>query len=363
MSAPAHRRRLLAAVCALSLGLSACQPKVATMTADEQRRMAPILAKLTTRCVGRYLIDLPQDFVLNPVSKTLIEGVTIDVRPMKRQEFDLALEQRHLQIKSEKFPQPYLTEVRPVPGAEGLIFNRAQGGSSVSSRSWELFGWRDGFQLVLTIEARDESLATRHYPGLETNLEEKLAHLLAVFERTRGRADEEVPSEAGVCFANGFVRGAATGKEWVEINYYLRDSDDGSFEVTSMSHIGAQSDTLLQRGPAIEENLGKVGGATLRSSKRHGQELEFEEWLLRRPNSRKVMMYDFTLELNSKQGNALAPLLVLDFGSGTGRPRPPETLDEAASRKPIEKAIFNEAESIAIWDAVTPTLRKRPGGF
>lgn len=131
--------RWLAASVALpaSLVLTGCKPSIAEMTPEEHRRMAPILAKLTPRCVGRYLIDMPKDFVLNPVSKTLIEGVTLDVRPMKKFQFDTALELRRLQIESGKFPQPYLSEVRPVPSAEGVIFNRADGGSSPAIRMWD----------------------------------------------------------------------------------------------------------------------------------------------------------------------------------------------------------------------------------
>jgi Tle cognate immunity protein 4 C-terminal domain/Tle cognate immunity protein 4 N-terminal domain len=357
------------ATCAVlaAVALSGCQPTIADMPPDEQRRMAPILAKLTPRCVGRYLIDLPHDFVLNPVSKTLIEGVTINIQPMKRHEFDTALELRQVQIKNGTFPTPYLTEVRPVPNAEGAIFNRATGGSSASGRTWELLAWREGFQLSLSIEARDESLAIRRIPGLETNLEEKFSHLLSVFERTRGRADLDIPTEPGVCFANGFVRGAPNDKEDLIVNYDMgglpKGQEDGGFTIQSIADMGPQRTTLLQRGPEIEANLSRVGGATLRSGLRSGQGLAFDEWLLRRPNDRKVMMYDFTLELNSKEGNALAPLLIVDFSSGMGIARPKESLDEAASRKPLEKAIFNEAESIAIWDAVTPTLRKRPDAF
>lgn len=359
--------RLVAFMALAALALNGCKPTVAEMTPDEHRRMAPILAKLTPRCIGRYLIDLPKDFVLNPVSKTLIDGVTIEVRPMKKYQFDSALELRRLQIESEKFPQPYLKDVRPVPAAQGAIFNRAEGGSSASSRVWELFGWRDGFQLNLTIAARDEALAIRRVPELKTNLEEKLVHLLSVFERTRGREDDEVPTESGVCFANGFVRGPASDKEEIVLSYDMgglpKGQEDGGFTIHSISDIGPEKTTLLQRGPAIEENLDRIGGATLRSGKRHSHGLDFEEWLLRRPNERKVMMYDFKAELNTGLGNAQAPLVILDFGSGMGIARPPESLDEAASRKPIDKAIFSEAESVALWDAVVPTLRKRPSAF
>lgn len=141
---------------------------------------------------------------------------------------------------------------------------------------------------------------------MSSDLEEKLAHLLSVLERTRGRADDEVPTEPGVCFANGFVRGAAKEKEWLIINYHMgglpKDREDGSFTIHSLNHIGPEKTTLLQRAQALDVKLRQGGGTALRKGHRVNDGLGFDEWLMRRPNDRGLNVFDFRLEMNSDQG-------------------------------------------------------------
>ena len=68
------------------------QPKAIPMTPEEAQRVEALTANMTTRCMGRYLVDMPERFVLNPVSTTQIEGVKVAVQPMLKQHFEMALE-------------------------------------------------------------------------------------------------------------------------------------------------------------------------------------------------------------------------------------------------------------------------------
>jgi hypothetical protein len=362
-----RRLGVAAASVTLSVLLSSCQPEAKPMSAEESRRVSELTARMTARCVGRYLVDLPEPFVLNPFSTTEIEDVAITVLPMTRGVFDLTLEGRQAELRRERIDgedEPTLKSVTALPNRQGLVFDRAKTPSDNFRRTLELRAWRTEFSIDMRIDADDASYWTGTSKR-ETTTPQKLAHLLRVFERLQVRADTDIPTEQGVCLPNGFVRGAPTDQESLTIHYKLRDSLDGTFTIYSFSGIGPEKTTLLERGPDIEKNLTEVGGKTLRTGKRQANGLQFEEWLLQRPNDRGVMMYDLTLEMNSKQGNAQAPQFVFDFGSGMepARDTSKETLDQSASRKRIEKATFNAAESIAIWDKVTPTLRKRPGAF
>jgi len=120
----------------------------------------------------------------------------------------------------------------------------------------------------------------------------------------------------------------------------------------------------LDRGPAIEKALKHASGRTLRKGKVTGPIPSAQEWLLTRKSEESdLMLLDFTLEANAKTGSAQTPVLVLDFVSGVRAPHPSLTLEEAAVRKPLSSKPFNEAESIALWDKVAPTLRPRPGAF
>ena len=67
-----------------------------------------------------------------------------------------------------------------------------------------------------------------------------------------------------------------------------------------------------------------------------------------------------TLEMNSKTVSAMTPLFIIDLDSGVEYPGPRLSLEEAAVHKPLTKATFNAAQTIALWDKVTATLRPRP---
>ena len=59
--------------------LAACQPKyeIPAMTPEESQVIENLTTRLKPRCIGRYRIDLPIDFVLNPITTTKLEGVDI----------------------------------------------------------------------------------------------------------------------------------------------------------------------------------------------------------------------------------------------------------------------------------------------
>ena len=378
--------RQIYTVALAALALAACTSKVAPdMTPEESKRIGELTARMSPRCVGRYLVDLPVAFVLNNQSRTVIEKVEIAVRPSTRVRFDAMLATREAELSRKHMDgkplRPFLKRIEQTPGLLGKVFNRAeQSGAAEFGRTLELLAWRDGFEVSLQLKATDgsdleldpsvigtafEASSRRIFNKYKSvnDVPEKLAHLLDIYARLRGRNDDEIPKEQGVCFANGFLRGAPTDEERIDMYHHLDGVKDVYFTYHYFSHIGPEKTTLLQRGPAIEAGLSKVNGKTLRKGSREVNGLKFEEWLLRRESSAGAMLYDHTLELNSKEGNAAKPLFTLDLTSGVEHPGPQESLEEAATKKPIQKSTLSEAESIALWDKVTATLRPRPGAF
>lgn len=359
----------------LLLGITAaCAPEMPPMTPEETQRMNQLTATMTTRCIGRYLIDLPEAFVLNEISTTKLEDVEIiKVEPMHEVDFQLLLERRDPELKTKHMDgepsNPFLKKYEMLPpGGIGKIFNRAyRSGAADVARVLELMAWKDGYLLSATIQAKDDTgTAYENEPWAKSSpndVPQKLAHLLDVYNRLQGRKDTEVPSGPGVCFPNGFLRGPATDHEQIDLHYHLSQSKDAYFTFHSLSDL-IQDNKLLDRGPAIEKALKHVSGRTLRKGKVTGSIPSTQEWLLTRKSEESdLMLLDFTLEANAKIGSAQTPVLVLDFVSGVEAPGPALTLEEAAVRKPLSSKPFNEAESIALWDKVVPTLRPRPGAF
>jgi hypothetical protein len=339
------------------------------MTPDEARIVENLTSHMTPRCVGRYLIDLPDKFVLNEISRAIIEGVTIDVVPMKKSDFDLNISVRRKILMGEKIigeDTPSLMATRELANGEGYVFDRSKDKTSPVLRTWELMAWSNGYSISMTIESANTGLSRHSYPAdaQEDNVQEKLNKLLEVYKRTRGRRDDDIPAEQGVCFANGFVKGPPTDQDWIDMYHHWEGVPDVYASFSYMSDIGKLGTSLLQRGKDIEKALSNENGKTLRKGARSTNGLEFEEWLYQtQPEPKEPMLFDMTAEMNSKGGNAQHPLLVFGLVSGDKHPRPSPTLEQAALEKPLEKVTLNAAQTVALWDKISATLRKRPGAF
>lgn len=330
--------------------------------------MKKITQTMTPRCIGRYLIDMPEDLVLNSQFNVVIDEVSIELKPMTKQAFDARTEKREIELKAErlmgKSDQPVLKEIVPIENGYGRVFDRSRDGGSNVLRKLELHGLRDGYGMILTIDARDMSYVTRKRENdiRDTNSREKLAHLLSMYERVRGRADNEVPTEQGVCIHNGFVLGPPSDEEEVLVSYHLKDSQDVYFSLETASNF-REDTNLLDRGRQIEAGAAEADGHTVRKGRHEAHGIKYDEWLLTGKTTDRVKGQLFTFEANSKLGNAKAPIIMITFHNGYRIPAAPRTMEESAVLPDITQATLSEAESLALWDAVIPTLRPRPGAF
>lgn len=369
--------------------LTACQPKAISMTPEETHRVEAITANMTTRCVGRYLIDMPQSFVLNSESTTEIEGVKVAVRPMDKHLFDMTLEAREMELRRKhiigKPTRPFMKRIEAAPVIEvGKVFNRAKGvGESELGRTLELLAWREGYEVRMSINATDGTDIPFDASAIGTPFEaserelwdkyrtrndtpEKLAHLLKVYERISGRKDNEIPSIPGLCIPNGFVAGADREGQETDAVYHLADAPDVWFGFGSSDAIKEDS-TLLQRSPRAEKAMAKEDAKLLRKGTRtiHGQ--VYEEVLmgntLEQDGIRGSMFMMYGNELRS---DPLQPFVDLGFRNGNRIPVPELTMaekDKLRLNEILTKATLTHAEALAIWDKVSATLRPRPGAF
>ncbi len=365
---PDRRRWILGALCApWALSSTACSPRTPAMTPEEAHLVHKLTARMRTRCIGRHLIDLPEDFVLNPVDRVEIEGVEVSIRPLPRAGFDYQLQRRtealrHEVVGIEKIPS--LMDVRDVPGGVGKIFNRAD--SYAFARIWELMAWQDGFLISAMVKAvdysLDEPMANR---SNRNNVEEKYTHLLNVYRRLRGRRDDEIPGEPGDCFAHGFLKGGPLEEVAITTFYHLKDAPD-VFVMFSHSTQVWEDDTMLQRASSIERQLAAAGIKTLRKGPRTIHGLPYEEWLSREPEtvtSARVPGHGLTLHGNEAAKDPRKPNIEFTFYNGHYIPSPPRSLEEAAKIPDLTRATLSEGQVLALWETITATLRPRPGAL
>jgi Tle cognate immunity protein 4 C-terminal domain/Tle cognate immunity protein 4 N-terminal domain len=356
----------LALVATLALG--ACQPKPLPMTEQEAQRVQQFTIQMSPRCVGRYIIDLPKAFVLNSESSATLDEVKIKVLPQDRFAFDWFFDKRKEVLEKTMLPgternRPHLRAVVPLPSTNiGAVFDRSEttAESDRLSRTLELISWKDGYRIEAHIKATDttfpedanDSIAKQ----LRTDVPEKLATLLKVFERVRGRAVTEIPTEQGLCFANGFVRGAPTDTEAVQMAFDLAGTPDVYFNFFTQTEV-RETESMLQRSSEIESGMSTSDTKTIRKGKRQILDLPYEEWLMSGPTTDRVPGAMFTLHGNETKTSPETPMIRVSLYNGFRIAVPERTLEEKAQLVDLKRASLSEAEAIAIWDTVTATLR------
>ncbi|GIX23227.1 MAG: hypothetical protein KatS3mg122_0458 [Caldimonas sp.] len=367
-----RRRLMLAGACLPVWSLLSCSPRTPAMTAEVSQYVQKLTSRMRTRCIGRHLIDLPEAFELNPVDRVEIEGVEVSIRPLSQAWFEHRLERRTQELKKrvlgiEKIAS--LTDIRDVPEGMGKVFNWAQ--SYPHSRQWELMAWKDGYLIEATVKTVDYSLdkPLGNEQNDYANVEEKYTHLLSVYRRLRGRREEEIPSEPGDCFAHGFWMGAQAEAAEFYVNYHLKDAPDVFLQVSSVSGNGnvARPDTgLMQRRSQIERDSRRSGIDILRFSARVIGKDGYEEYVGREPaqvTSARVPGHTAIVQTDQSVQGVERPFLTIEFYNGHYIPSPPRSLEEMAKIPDLTQATLSEAQVLALWDAITATLRPRPGAL
>lgn len=349
--------------------VSACN-REKSMTEQEKATVHALTTGLETRCMGRYLIDLPKN--IRTFGDSVIERVRFEAIPASKAEFLQNISAREANLKSlVNLSGGYrvLYEHGVVPAIPDSYYfvslDNPEGQSSDMPRIVEAYRWDRGYQIRLQSKAIDmvNSVYVRKTKGtpydtgseLINDVPEKKRLVFGFLGRAEGRDETTIPTVPGVCFLGGFLHGRAGEREDLSGQYYLHDKQDVNFVLETTSFIREKT-TLLQRGDSINDALKERNGHTVRKGVVDLPGMQAEEWLMAGTTYLYIPGHHFVLEANSKTGSALTPLLELDLDTG-------DTMPKDWQGDPPRKASLTENEAVALWDAVSRTLRPRPNGF
>ncbi|WP_338641114.1 T6SS immunity protein Tli4 family protein [Burkholderia pyrrocinia] len=352
------------AISIFAIFLASCN-RPTRLNEKERAVVTALTKKMGVHCIGRYQISMPEDVLT--FGRAKIQGVSFDAKPMSVDEYRHAIDAYEATLKATTSPLGYrfLYEYGegPSKGTKYFVHLEYEGQSGDMSRLVEAYKWDAGYQIKLQIEARDqvnseyvkENKGTPYgIPGeLINDVPEKKQLIFDLLRRVEGRADQSIPAVPGVCFLGGFLPGKAGNPEVVATQFVPLNHRDVSFDIETDTEIG-EPNTLLERGESINGVLRHNGGRTIRKGRVTLEGMEAEEWLLSGKTTLGVPGHHLTLEANSKTGSAETPLLTLDMDTGA----PNRVLQDK-----IDKASLTEAEAIAVWDAVSRSLRPRPNAF
>ncbi|WP_240042184.1 T6SS immunity protein Tli4 family protein [Photorhabdus khanii] len=322
-----------------------------------------MLANMQTRCVGRYLIDIPAAFGNIIHDGIFIGNAKIETERLYPPEFEYRIEAREKELKTTQYVEPkdmpFLKKVyRLQDNMEGVIFDRNQSTAVPGfARVLEAHLYNNGVAFTVTMEFMELSddkykedkdfyikhgFSEREYNELYQTLE-KMKRLLA---RISGRKDTEIPTVAGTCIPDGFIAGSSNEKERMTFVYQGNKNDHFTFSVETINDLTGDS-TLLGRVGEIEKDLHANRGGIARKGKREVNGIHAEELLaigLQPFDNSPRYQFDFIAnETAGDYKNPYVGIMLMNYQL----PPTPYTGDEL----------------ITFWDTVTSTFRKRPGAF
>lgn len=322
--------------------------------------MSQLTENLKTRCVGRYLIDMPVDALVSGGAK--VQGVTIDSEAMSHEAYLQEVMNRKAELRGTKSidPYPFLYADDEVDGPDTHYFiYRGNLSDDPANRVFEAYKWDHGYRFKLGVEGSDFLHPDQTKDpivqniGVKNDVPEKTRLIFDLVRRLRWRAEDDIPAESGLCFLGAFIPGKSVDKENAWAQFVLAGNRDVSIGFESDSRI-REPNTLLQRGDQINAGLKSIDERTIRKGAVALPGIDAEEWLLASKTVYGVPGNTFTLEANSMTSSAQSPLLTLDLETGS---------PNAFLQERIKAASMGESEAIAVWDVVSRTLRPRPNGF
>ena len=358
--------RVAAVIVGFVLLVSACG-RAPSLTEPEKKRVSEMTMDMKTRCVGRYLIDMPAVFL--PAGTAKFGDASVQAQAMTSEEFDDAVEKREAKMKGTKSVMGFrfLYDYGAVPNVKRTQYFVSlgdYGSSSDAVRIIDAYKWDHGYQLTLRLKAKDFTHSEiRDMPSVkdmpvQNNLPEKTRIAFDLIARLQGRPDDVAPSEPGACFFGGFLKGKASGDEEINSSFVIADKPDVWFSFESFTNLSA-NDTLLQRvhGSEMRELFKATNGRLIRSSTITLEGgLKADEALMSGRTPAKAVVQGNLLSLEANYaGGATTPYLLLDMKNGY-----PSELIETYD---IKGASLTEGEAIGVWDKVSRSLRARPNAF
>jgi Tle cognate immunity protein 4 C-terminal domain/Tle cognate immunity protein 4 N-terminal domain len=319
----------------------------ATSSTKDIQKMSTYTEQMTTHCVGRFLIDVPQ-------KATTSEGAYgLRIASLKTKKA-VALPQATLlsQLDAEIAQRKEFLSAVPSPlkknSSNQTKFQAAYQPSGNTRSLW--YTKEDGNTVMdgyVAVNSRVFELHTN--ANDENDVKEFNDFLVEIAPTLRVRENSEIPSTPGACFNGGFTSMNPERGENVSWTWELDGHPDVSFGVSMRTNGAKVRPGVVDREAEILKDLGQyIGGLRiLRKQRLVVGEMNAQEWSHIQTGDKTE--YNFQIDIPGLPNNNAAPFIKLSLtvgGYGPNGYAPPS---------------LTEGEALALWDAVTKTLRLRPG--
>jgi hypothetical protein len=328
-----------------------------TLAADQVRSMrdrskvAEMTKKMKTICVGRFLIDVPDEAVVGLSHETL-DGFAIAAREESDLAFRERIAAREIEIQAEADARGHSEEGMEtardlhIPGMVGrvIVYGHTRTHNSVEGERRIDEEW-----VAIEAHAHTAGLSfslSRNYADKEVTTQAEV--LLA---RLRLRDEDEIPAVPGFCIWRAvFVEPTVPKAGSIVMSLGLPGHPDLAMHFISLPGGGSDPD-LLARAAHTDATAGMLESllvTTPRAAKRNVNGLASEEVLERARELNLARTYGFMWETRGLADDPLQPFLSFELQAGVSR-RP--------GGKPAGASLHEDA-LLALWDSILASIRR-----
>jgi hypothetical protein len=339
----------------LALLLAALTATWAAGAVQDRFEVAKMTEKMKTVCVGRMLIDLPEE-AEHRVYGAWISGFDISAIAETPEAFHARMAKREaeIQAKPDRFGgtknMETVREVKTGSGLVGKIFmhgrNVIEGtqlngleeeGYRIEDVTMEAHVHGDG----ISIEVLAEETSTGRIEALSTLVEQLVAN-----------PANQKPVEPGFCLDQAYVRDPLTAKqrERIVMTAGLPSRPDIEIRFDTMAGTKPADKGLLERNEASHARapaMINMRFTNLRAAPRTIGGMAGEELAERVVEENFAIVYGFEWEMNGSEDNVFIPAMNLTLKTGSG--------DDGPVRSSL-----SEHAALALWDKISSSIRVRP---
>ena len=319
---------------------------------DEVARMTQ---KMTTVCIGRFLVDLPEETRLE-LAKPRIHGFDISSLDEPEADFQVRLAQREARLRATpdrlggNKNVESVREVKTENGVIGKIFVHSRTvmeGTRMRGLEQERYRF-EGVAIEALVHGQGLSFdlsAADYDPAKIDNLSKLVAKLVP-------NPTNAAPTEPGFCVHRAWFRDPLTADQGEQIMMHAQLPSHPDIEFLAILAAGNKptSPGLLERSAQTEANLPldvKKRVSRLRGDPRTIGGITGDELVRRVLEKDDSIGYTFWWEVSGTEGNVLVPHVAFKMYVGKG------------DNGPVPSSLSQDA-AMALWDKISSSIRLRP---
>ena len=342
------------AIAAVAASLVFGQVRQAEVERRDHADVARMTRKMKTVCIGRFLIDMPDETRLE-LRGPRIDGFDISSFDESEADFQVRLAQREAKLRATpdrlggNKNLESVREVKTENGVVGRIFfhsRKVREGTQANGLEVERYRY-EGIAIEAMLHGQGVSfrLAANNYnPDIIENLPRLVAKLVP-------NPHNQIPTEPGFSIDRAWFRDPLTPnqREQVMMSAQLPSHPDIEFLILVAAGNKPNEQSLLERSAVVDAKLSifdKTHVSNLRERPRTIGGISGDELVTRFSEKNDARVFTFWWEVNGTVDNVLIPHFSFTMETGKGR------------NGPVPSSLSQDAAT-ALWDKISSSIRLR----